>query len=66
MLKLSAQPFVRRRDEKVPNGSAPMQDAEEIKEESLTRLKAAHSGSAQYKVQDGDFQHFPEITPQTI
>lgn len=36
---------------------------EEIKEDSLTRLKQTHSGSKQYVVpKDPEFESFPEIT----
>ena len=41
-------------------------DVEEIKEESLTRLKATHSVPQQYKVKDGEFANYPEITENTI
>lgn len=41
-------------------------ELEEIKDDSLTRLKQNHSGSKQYSVpQDTNFESFPEITSRT-
>lgn len=40
-------------------------EPEEIKEESLTRLKIAHSGPQVYKLKDGDFNSYPEIMEKT-
>ena len=42
------------------------EELDEIKEDSLTRLKQNHSGSKQYTVpQDTSFESFPEITGRT-
>ncbi len=41
-------------------------DFEEIKEDSLTRLKQNHSGSKQIPIpKDCEFESFPEITART-
>lgn len=52
-------------------GNAPYKyspdDFEEIKEDSLTRLKQTHSGAKPVPIpKDGDFESFPEITPRTV
>ena len=49
--------LARRRDDKPEVRSGAVgQDQEELKEESLTRLRATHSkGLADYKVADGEF-----------
>lgn len=73
--------MTRRRDDKVevkysaPTTTAPANgsglkpvlpvEVEEIKEESLTRLEAAHKGGQEYKVRDGEFVHYPEIQVKT-
>jgi superfamily II DNA/RNA helicase len=59
----------RRRDEKVevkyPSKPSTTQvDTEEIKEESLTRLKQTHVSTIQVP-QDGEFSSYPEITAKT-
>jgi ATP-dependent RNA helicase DDX21 len=42
------------------------EEYEEIKEDSLTRLKQTHSGAKQYTVpKDPNFESFPEITQRT-
>lgn len=41
-------------------------ELDEIKDDSLTRLKQTHSGAKQYSVpQDTNFESFPEITTRT-
>lgn len=41
-------------------------ELDEIKDDSLTRLKQTHSGTKQYSVpQDTNFESFPEITSRT-
>jgi len=53
----------RRRDDKVDVKFSATDDVEDIKEESLTRLKQTHAGAlTQYKVPDNEFGSFPEIT----
>ena len=48
------------------NQTRGQDEYEEIKEDSLTRLKQTHSGSKQYTVpQDTSFESFPEITSRT-
>ena len=39
-------------------------DQEELKEESLTRLKKEHS--IKHQVKDGDFSNYPEISLKTV
>ena len=60
--------LARRRDDKTEvklPGSAIEQ--EELKEESLTRLKATHSkGLTDYKVKDGEFSYYPDVHPKTF
>jgi superfamily II DNA/RNA helicase len=65
--------LTRRRDEKTDFKQQPhfapdtVHDQEELKEDSLTRLKASHAaGLQQYKVKDGEFAHYPEIQSKTV
>jgi DEAD/DEAH box helicase len=64
--KFQQQPE-RRRDNPLNQSVVRPEDVEEVKEESLTRLKVARSGALQqYKVADGEFTSFPEITQKTV
>lgn len=72
---LAAQPqaIVRRRDEfqapvakAIPSEqtSTPI-EVEDIREDSLNRLKESHSGVKQYQIAGNDFESFPEIHKTT-
>ena len=41
--------------------TAPVVEVEEIRDDSLNRLKATHSGTKQYVLAGNDFESFPEI-----
>lgn len=44
--------------------TAPV-EADDIREDSLNRLKANHSGAKQYQIAGNDFESFPEIQKNT-
>lgn len=49
------------------SSNAAQDDIEEVKEESLTRLKQGHTGvGGKYEVKDTEFSSYPEITPKTV
>ena len=56
--------LTRRRDDKAAQVLNPS-EVEEIKEESLTRMKAGHVIKEQL-VKDGEFENYPEITAKTV
>lgn len=64
--------MMRRRDDKIEvkhshfHPAPAFADQEEVKEESLTRLKKEHTSASQLKAKDGEFSNYPEITPKTI
>jgi len=58
--------LARRRDDKTEvKQPVSAQDMEEVKEESLTRLRQTH-GSGAKVVQGGDFANFPDVHPKTF
>jgi hypothetical protein len=61
-----ASSFTRRRDDKTEVKGPIINDTEELKEESLTRLKVIHTKPDYNKVKDGEFSHYPEIPQKTF
>jgi hypothetical protein len=43
----------------------PVAEVEDLREDSLNRLKESHSGTKQYQIKGNDFESFPEIHKTT-
>lgn len=72
LLAAQPQPIVRRRDEfqapvakPTPVAQGIPVEVEDIREDSLNRLKESHSGTKQYQIAGNDFESFPEIHKTT-